>query len=128
MLLNDFYRILEIESSADDNEIKAKVEINEKHKIFEGHFAGNPVVPGVCMVQIVKEVLCEIKGQDLNLTIGSNIKFLSVINPEINKYLFLTIKLKEISMTEIHVTASIVFEEARFFSFKGVFTKIISKQ
>ncbi len=123
MLLDDFYKILEIESSTDDNEIKAKVKINEKHKIFEGHFAGNPIVPGVCMVQMVKEVLCEIKGQELNLKKGSNIKFLTVINPEINKYLFLTIKLKEMTNTEIQVTASIVFEEVRFFSFKGVFAK-----
>jgi len=37
--------------------ISAVLDINKDCDIFNGHFPGHPVVPGACMLQIVKEVL-----------------------------------------------------------------------
>jgi 3-hydroxyacyl-[acyl-carrier-protein] dehydratase len=34
-----------------------KVRLNPNHEIFAGHFPNNPVLPGVCVLQIVKEIL-----------------------------------------------------------------------
>jgi 3-hydroxyacyl-[acyl-carrier-protein] dehydratase len=55
MLQGDFFIISKIETT--EAEIKAELIINARHKIFEGHFPGQPVVPGVCMMQMVKEII-----------------------------------------------------------------------
>ena len=34
------------------------VEIDPTHPIFEGHFPDQPVLPGVCMVQIALTIAC----------------------------------------------------------------------
>jgi 3-hydroxyacyl-[acyl-carrier-protein] dehydratase len=79
ILLNDFYSIIHQESTP--NSVKANVSINIAHKIFEGHFPGLPVVPGVCMVQMVREILEVSTKKELKLETADNIKFLSVIDP-----------------------------------------------
>ncbi|MEI6456531.1 MAG: 3-hydroxyacyl-ACP dehydratase [bacterium] len=63
-----------------------EVMIHPGHPVFEGHFPGNPVIPGVCQVQMVTEILEEIYRKKFRLTEADNIKFLSMINPiETNK-------------------------------------------
>lgn len=82
ILLNDFYTIVQKELSP--GVVKAKISINGSHRIFEGHFPGLPVVPGVCMLQIVREVMEANTGKDLKISEAGNMKFLSVINPQQN--------------------------------------------
>jgi 3-hydroxyacyl-[acyl-carrier-protein] dehydratase len=38
------------------NEIIAKYYTDPKHPIFEGHFPGNPIFPGVCQVEMMAQV------------------------------------------------------------------------
>jgi 3-hydroxyacyl-[acyl-carrier-protein] dehydratase len=82
MLLNDFYTITKREHL--QGSVKASIQINKKHKIFEGHFPGHPVVPGVCMLQIVREVMEDKTGKSLRISSADMIKFLTIINPEEN--------------------------------------------
>ena len=56
--------------------------LNKEHAIFKGHFPGNPVTPGACMLQIVKELTQEILGMKLMMTGAVNVKFMALINPE----------------------------------------------
>ena len=79
ILLNDFYTILQ--KDATTGVLKAKIAINAKHRILEGHFPGLPVVPGVCMLQIVRELMEVNISKELSITTADNMKFLSVINP-----------------------------------------------
>lgn len=53
MLLKDFYKIISLENTV-DSKYKAVISINEQHDVFKGHFPGNPIMPGVCMMQIIK--------------------------------------------------------------------------
>ena len=55
ILLNEFYTILQ--RTPGPGVVKATISINKKHRILEGHFPGLPVVPGVCMLQIVRELM-----------------------------------------------------------------------
>jgi 3-hydroxyacyl-[acyl-carrier-protein] dehydratase len=82
ILLNDFYTILQTVPTP--GVVRAKIAINKNHRIFEGHFPGLPVVPGVCMLQIVREIMEVDCGRELKLSHADNMKFLSVINPEQN--------------------------------------------
>lgn len=61
--------------------LEATVEIDAQHPIFAGHFPGQPVLPGVCMVQMMKELLQKAVGKELVLGEASQCKFLSMVDP-----------------------------------------------
>lgn len=51
------------------------------HPIYKAHFPGNPITPGVCLMQIVGDLSSEIVGRKLQMVGARNVKFLSVLNP-----------------------------------------------
>ncbi|MDP9959078.1 3-hydroxyacyl-ACP dehydratase [Chryseobacterium lathyri] len=79
-ILTDFYT-LESYEKAENGSFTAYIHLNKDHDIFKGHFPGNPVTPGVCMMQIVKELTEEFTGSKLFLKTASNVKFMAIINP-----------------------------------------------
>jgi len=79
-LLTDFYHVEYIRSPS-NNVYAAEVHLNPSHLIFDGHFPGNPVAPGVCMMQIVKELTETVEQKTLFLVRASNVKFTALINP-----------------------------------------------
>ncbi len=86
MLLKDFYKIISLDKEGDQKYL-AIILINEHHEIFKGHFPGNPITPGVCMMQIIKELTTQITGKTLIMERLSNVKFMALINPEITPQL-----------------------------------------
>lgn len=80
MLRNDFYTILS-KNTISENSFSATVSINDKHDIFNGHFPQNPVVPGVCMLQMVKDLLEDELQKPIQLKNIGNVKFTAVVNP-----------------------------------------------
>ena len=93
MLLNDFYSIVQQVPSA--NSVKAKILINKSHRIFDGHFPGVPIVPGVCMMQMVVEMVEVSTGKHVSLIAADTMKFLAVINPERNREIDVAINYTE---------------------------------
>lgn len=110
MLLKDFYKVEKIEKT-DSEKYVAVVYLNKDHEIFKGHFPGNPVTPGVCMMQIIKEVTQEILGSSLVLTSSSNVKFMALINPNVNPRLTLNLEVLADLDTEIKVKNITSFDE-----------------
>ncbi len=94
MVLNNFYEILSKNRIDDSQKYSIEIFINKDHAVFKGHFPDNPVMPGVCMMQIIKEITEELVDNKLFMEKCSNVKFMALINPEINSNLRL----------EIHVT------------------------
>src|SRR5687768_13751984 len=82
MLLNDFFSVHDQHHAAGN--VTATLLINKDHGILKGHFPGQPVVPGVCMMQMVKELIELQTQRDLRITEADNMKFLSIINPDLN--------------------------------------------
>ena len=105
-----------------EDSIQAVLEINPAHEIFKGHFPGQPVVPGVCMMQIVKELLQKATGRTLRLLHGQDLKFLSVIDPQKNNTVHAEANYSVLASGDINVTARLFLNETTFFKFKGVFT------
>jgi 3-hydroxyacyl-[acyl-carrier-protein] dehydratase len=81
LLHDDFYTTHDIQES--ENEFGCRLVFNEGHAIFKGHFPGNPVVPGVCMMEIVKELLQLQISKTLMLRKAGNVKFLQLITPDV---------------------------------------------
>ncbi|RZK17507.1 MAG: 3-hydroxyacyl-ACP dehydratase [Hymenobacter sp.] len=80
MLQNSFYT-LEGAPETTATSVHATIRLNPAHAIFTGHFPGQPVVPGVCMLQIIKELLEGATQQTMQLVTAGNIKFLTVLTP-----------------------------------------------
>ncbi|MDN3583545.1 hypothetical protein [Mucilaginibacter flavus] len=99
------------------------ITLNANHQIFEGHFPGQPVVPGVCMMQMVKEVLESIVGGKTKLLKAVDMKFLAILNPVVNGTANMQITYTVNEFDTINVTALIQHETSTFLKFKGVFKK-----
>ncbi len=95
MLIKGLYKVEGLEKT--ENGILAKIHLDKNHEIFKGHFPGNPVMPGVCMIQIIKELTENATGENLFLSVSSNIKFMAIINPEKNPDLDISIEINELN-------------------------------
>ncbi|MCX6204776.1 MAG: 3-hydroxyacyl-ACP dehydratase [Bacteroidetes bacterium] len=119
MLKEIFFSIQNIEITA--SEINAILKINANHLIFEGHFPEQPIVPGVCMMQMVKEVL-EIAIEKKTILLNSSeMKFLAVINPFIINDINANLKISFIDEKNIVLIASLNKIDITYFKFKGNF-------
>lgn len=58
------------------------VRIHPEWPVYEAHFPGHPVTPGVCIVQMVQELLQEHMHRKLTLCSAKNVKYLAIISPE----------------------------------------------
>tara|TARA_R110002051_G_scaffold324635_1_gene422842 strand:+ start:31988 stop:32371 length:384 start_codon:yes stop_codon:yes gene_type:complete len=92
MLFKDFYTIESI-TRIDDASIHVFIKLNKDHDVFNGHFPNNPVTPGVCMIQILKEITQTEVNKSLLIKNISNVKFTALINPFINPTLLLEINI-----------------------------------
>ena len=82
-LTEGFFIIESINSS--EGGFETVLRTNPKHPIYKAHFPGNPITPGVCIIQAAGEML-ELKlNRKLYLKTVKNVKFLSVIIPEEGK-------------------------------------------
>ncbi len=121
MLLKNFYTIVELDYSDKEN-VKAIIDLNKDHEVYEGHFPGNPVVPGVCLTQLIKEIMESVKDKELSLVYASNIKFMAVVNPEVNSRLQIDLKVKYDTEEDIIKVDSVThFNDQVFYKFKGNF-------
>ncbi len=93
MLLKNLYKIESF--TYDNNQVNATIVINEDHEIFTGHFPGNPVMPGVCMIQIIKELTEKALDLTLFMEKSRNIKFMALINPYKNPNLTLELTISK---------------------------------
>ena len=93
MLIEGLYKVNKI--THNDSEIQAQISLNPTHDIFKGHFPGNPIMPGVCMMQVIKELTEGVLKLEPFLQTSTNIKFMAKINPELNPDLVLKIDFTE---------------------------------
>ena len=104
MLLDNFYTILSSESS-DSTIWTIQVKLNPGHPVYQGHFPGHPVVPGVCLLQLIKECVEDIRQQKLQVTQVSSCKFLSAINPIETPHISVALTFKEIEEGTLQLQA-----------------------
>ena len=79
ILNNNLYTIVRKEQTTTG--ISYIIHLNAQHFIYEAHFPGEPVTPGVCILQIAQELLSEETELDLSLKKIKNAKFTAVIAP-----------------------------------------------
>ncbi len=105
-LKNNLYKII---SKEEVNSIfNYTVELNPSCMIYEAHFPGEPITPGVCIVQIGKEVIEDLLleqssvSRRLEIIKAKKIKFLSVISP--NETPILTYQVRKLGFSDDNMT------------------------
>jgi 3-hydroxyacyl-[acyl-carrier-protein] dehydratase len=111
-----------------DNSSKFSVviELDPAHEIFKGHFPGIPILPGACMIQILKELLVYHSDTQLILKNALSIKYLSIINPLENNVINFNIETTITANSDISCNAVLSSESVVFCRFKGEF-KVLPK-
>ena len=122
MLQGDFFHVTSLDSA--DHTTRAILEIDPAHVIFKGHFPGQPVVPGVCMMQMVKEITEAVLGRETRLVKAEQLKFLALLIPAESRQLRMELKLSTRENGETGVDAQLLNESTLFFKFKGSFVPI----
>lgn len=79
VLLNAYYRI-DSRVTKDDDTLFS-VTLLPDCEVYKGHFPGNPISPGVCNIQMIKECTELLMGKRLFLTFIDKCRFSAVITP-----------------------------------------------
>lgn len=119
MLKDTLFKI--ILSDHQEGIINATLELNKKNEILIGHFPDEPVLPGACMLQMVKEVLENTFNMPLRLKKADQIKFLGIIDAKVNNILQLTITYRSTDDHNVSITANLTLRKEICFKFKGTF-------
>ena len=93
MLIEDLYSVQSY--TKEDGTATATIKLNKDHEVFRGHFPNNPIMPGVCMIQLIKELTERALGKALFLSSVSNVKFMAIINPDKNDTLQVVLDITE---------------------------------
>lgn len=79
-LKNNIYKVLETEETPEG--ITYSISLNRESPIYKAHFPGMPVTPGVCIIQMVEEMLADYIGKNLQTAMVKNAKFLTMLEPD----------------------------------------------
>jgi len=119
MLKDSFYTIPEMTSGAFS--LTASLQLREDHPLYQGHFPGQPVVPGVCMMQMVKELAAIATKKALVLQTADTMKFLQQIDPRFTPVLRAELSYRTLDDDTFRVSAIFLKETSPCFKFNGVF-------
>lgn len=117
-ILNKFYTL--VSSSEEQGKLVFKIELNSFHSIYKGHFPGNPITPGVCELEIVKDCICRTLNRQLYFSYISSCKFISPINPVEQNKLSVLISILDNGNNTYSIKAEVVNEDDTFLKIKAL--------
>lgn len=78
-LLDQLYHITASEQHGD--EATYHIALHADHVIYQAHFPGQPITPGVVILQVAEELASEMLGREVSLRAVKNVKYLAVLSP-----------------------------------------------
>lgn len=112
ILLDKLYKI-NSDSVVEDGHLYS-IRLNPESFIYKAHFPGEPVTPGVCIIQIAQELLARHYGLGLNITTVKNVKFLGIISPLENQTVNYLIQKASIEEKRVKCQVSVYRDENVF--------------
>jgi len=106
MLKGQLYNIKKINKQ--NNTVEAIIELNDQHEIFQGHFPDQPILPGVCILLMVREILETALNKKLFLSKADEIRFIEMIDPNKNNEIKFDIQIKQTDAQQINSNAKIL--------------------
>lgn len=112
-----------ISDQINESEHDYTIKLDHEHFIYKAHFPGEPITPGVCIMQIAHELLEFHTSLSLNIQCVKNVKFLRIIMPNENS--IVTYRLQKITIEDNEVKVMVtVFNENDTFAKLSVVCKI----
>lgn len=109
--------------STDNSQLNVLVNIDENNSVFDGHFPGLPILPGVYLIQIIKDSLNSFFPNNYQLKTAGTVKYLKPVEPRKSNKLKIEITWSE-SIDGLKVSAiSFLEDDSIHFKFNGEFVK-----
>lgn len=99
-----------------------QIHLNAQHFIYKAHFPGEPITPGVCILQMCMELLSEHIGQKLSLLCAKNVKYLKIIVPD--QTADLVVRVQKVQMLESEGTEPVVKAQITVLWEDEIYTKL----
>ena len=115
-LENRYYRLVSSRVEGDSGVFR--VELLPQCTVYQGHFPGRPVCPGVCHIELVRQCSEILSGQRLRLQAVSLARFLSMASPLVCPEVEVAVSLRPEGPVR-SVSATIRAGELTFLEFKG---------
>ncbi len=119
MLRDKYFTITE--KSNDGERHAYKITLTQGHEIYRGHFPDNPISPGVCSIQTIRECCEDALGRRLAITNINQCRFLSILTPQKNDVV-VNFAIAPADADTFKIEASISNENEQFVSLKATFT------
>ena len=120
-LNNDYFKIDNCTNEGEDTLFS--ITLLSDYCAYEGHFPGNPVSPGVCNIQMIKECAEQMAGKRFFLGYISRCKLSVVITPQTTPQLSIRMRLSEVEGL-YNVNAVVNDNETMYIEFKGELTPV----
>ena len=120
----NFYKITGMDIMDAEDNVSLLIKFNPEHNVFKGHFPDQPVVPGVCLIEIITDCLSGLMRMPCTLVESDYIKFLKPIIPNTTDTYTLNIALHKLSVDEVIVEAIINIYSTKYLKFKGIFSRL----
>lgn len=76
-----WYQLINIESR-ENKEIRAEIQVPAESPWFDGHFPGEPVLPGLAQISMVFDVIQKASEDQWRASSVSRVRFKRIIRPE----------------------------------------------
>jgi 3-hydroxyacyl-[acyl-carrier-protein] dehydratase len=117
MLINELFTYEHVDGVS-MSFLKFRINIHKDNDIFKGHFPGNPITPGVCQMEIVKEILSDYLEKELFYSFVSDIKFINMWVPDDSEVIYLDISADEFE-DGYKIRANIYSHSRIYFKLRG---------
>ncbi len=117
MLLENYYIVKSCTTESDSAVFH--VHLCPDCKVYEGHFPGEPVSPGVCNIQMMLECAAQVAGHRLRTTVIKRCRLTALITPLTHPELDVHIQLTEKEGGAYDLNASIGMGENTYLSLKA---------
>ena len=109
-LINDLFEVVSTQQCEDS--YQCQVKFNPEHRIYKAHFPGNPITPGVCLMQMGEEMLEQKYGKQLQLSVVKTIRFKKIVGPNDTPVYTFTKEVLNQGVLSVDITVSDESEES----------------
>lgn len=117
LLENKFYKVLRVREEGEGKTVYHLVILPDCN-VYQGHFPGNPVCPGVCNIQTIKECASLLTGKELRITSIKQCLLTAIASPTVCPEVDVQLEVTE-SNGIYSIVASISDEKQQYMTFKG---------
>jgi 3-hydroxyacyl-[acyl-carrier-protein] dehydratase len=112
------FRILDLQKGP---LVTCTLEVEAGHPVLQGHFPGQPVVPGACIVRVIHDAVEQATGKRLLMAEASQVKFLQPFLPQLSTRASLQLTIEPVEGQAWKVSATLGREELVYTKFRGTF-------